>query len=273
MDSSAAALLDRVFDMLETHSARRAVRLLVEEAPLPSAAKIWKTLWDGNGVILKTPHTVVRLLLLRRKLDPNAADPETGNQALHWIAAAAHMAGTACHSIKLLLDYGANVHARNKDGKTPLSVALIRANVIGFEYLLKHGGVDANETDLHGTPVLVLAAAIGHPPFVRLLLRHGADVGKTCSNDGRTALSYAFDATRDNKHKAGAVQCVALLAKPLIAELAGTYDEVLTRLLPVDQVDLRHLMVSVFVDTITSEVHTNQAVAYTGVRNVEGKKM
>ncbi len=279
MDSAAAAeLLDRVLAMLEnTHSTRRTLRLLMEEAPLPTADKMWKILWKqkdiGVGLV-----PLVRLLLLCRQADPNAADPETGNQALHWIAAATHMADTACASIKLLLDYGANVHARNKDGKMPLSVALMYANAIVFEYLLEHGGADPNETDIHGTPVLVLAAAIGDPLCVDLLLRHGADAGKTCSDDGRTALSYAFDVVHnmndDNNSSArrvSAASCVAMLAKPLIAELAATYDEMLAQLLSDDQSDLRRMMVSVYVGTLAREVHTNKVVAYTGVNEHKSK--
>ncbi len=234
MDSAAAALWDRVVDVLETtHSTRRAMRLLVEEAPLLPAAKIWKILWEEKDIAImeKDLRPLVRLLLLRRELDPSAADPETGNQALHWIASATRMAGTACPSIKLLLTYGANVRAYNKDGRTPLRVALIHANVIVFEYLLEHGGVDPNETDPLGTPVLVSAAAIGDAPFVRLLLHYGADASKTCS-EGRTALSHAYDASRDYRLKAGAVSCIAMLAEPLVVELAATYDEVLTQLLP-----------------------------------------
>lgn len=61
--------------------------------------------------------------LLARGADPNEADDKYGCIALH--RAAEHMDPNATEVVQLLLDAGANIDARDKDGATPLFYAIL----------------------------------------------------------------------------------------------------------------------------------------------------
>ncbi len=98
------------------------------------------------------------------------------------------------------LNSGADVNARDRDGKT----ALITAAEIGMadtvRLLLTHGA-DVNSRDANGTTALMYAAIEDHVGVIQLLLAHGANVNAR-DRDGETALGMA---TRLSKAKAVAV--------------------------------------------------------------------
>lgn len=91
------------------------------------------------------------------------------------------------------LTNGADVNAKDDDGKTALMVAAY--NIEGkpevARVLLEHGA-DVNAKDSRGKTALIWATDGVHqaPEVVRVLLQHGADVNAK-DKDGKTALEYA----------------------------------------------------------------------------------
>lgn len=99
------------------------------------------------------------------------------------------------HTIKNLLDRGAVVSAKNKQGQTLLHYAcfgLWSGSDEGYKIhkLLLKRGADCNDQDTPGTtPFLV---ALAHQPLrvVKLLLKYGADI-RAINMHGKTALHWA----------------------------------------------------------------------------------
>ncbi len=229
-------------------------------------SETWKHLCKHiNDCSNSDPYKEVQAAL-DRGVDPNAADPVTGNQALHLFAACER---PVKKSIELLLSHGADVHACNKDGHTPLTAAVFYANADAAERILKRGA-DPNVKYYNAVPMLFHAADFGHPQLVAILLRYGANPGSN-GPEGHTALSRAFVGTHDHVHytrdqRARAAECVKLLAKPLSVEVTAAFDDAMAQFLPRgDHSGFRSHMARVIVDMITAEAHTNKVVAYTGV--------
>jgi hypothetical protein len=93
--------------------------------------------------------------------------------------------------VRLLLDRGADVNAKDNDGWTLLRWAAVEENEALVRLLLDRGA-DVNAKDKYGWTVLRWAAAEENEALVRLLLNRGADVNAK-DNDGRTALRRAVD--------------------------------------------------------------------------------
>ena len=103
-------------------------------------------------------------------------------------------------SVRLLLEHGADVNARAKNGSTPLHIASTFGAPEVARVLLEHGA-DVNARDADGrTPLysrlywIVTGSAIqpraGSVEVARLLLERGADVNAR-TNDGSTPLHAA----------------------------------------------------------------------------------
>ena len=118
--------------------------------------------------------------------------------------------------VRMLLDHGADIHARNKQGLTPLQIAAVGAQGPLVEILLEQGATAEGVTvicaywglstsivkllvekgaDIHATdsrwnkPALTWEAELGSPATMEVLIQYGADVhhhDKHCS-----ALLYA----------------------------------------------------------------------------------
>ena len=132
-------------------------------------------------------------------------------------------------SVRLLLEAGADVEARDKDGDTVLMQAAWNGHTEILRLLLQAAAeVDARATD--GWTALMRAASWGQTESVRLLLEAGADAGG-CATDGSTALMRAQHPAKGVSKEAKG-QTIAALQEALNAKLvslwtddAGDYDD------------------------------------------------
>ena len=121
--------------------------------------------------------------LIDRGAAVDAKDRE-GKTALA-VAAEANKLGM----IALLLELGANVNARAIDGSTPLFTAAEQDRGPAIALLLDHGA-DPNLPGRKGLGPLAASAYNGSPDSVERLLKHGADPN-ALDDDGAAAIVYA----------------------------------------------------------------------------------
>ncbi|EFE44067.1 ankyrin repeat protein [Trichophyton verrucosum HKI 0517] len=77
-------------------------------------------------------------------------------------------------TVKVLLEYGANIHQASKRHGNALIASIKRGEEEIFDIFL--GKFDPNSTDRVGAPALYVAAVSGHEAMVNKLIRRGADV-------------------------------------------------------------------------------------------------
>ncbi|HMB94870.1 MAG TPA: ankyrin repeat domain-containing protein, partial [Tepidisphaeraceae bacterium] len=140
----------------------------------------------------------------------NTLPPTTinGYTLLHW---------SACNGdadmCKLLIKYGANVAARNTQGRTPLHLAVSRIETAPevVEVFLK-AGAPVNVQDNLGSSPLHDAVSNNAPGIVDLLIESGADVNSV-DQDGTSPLYIATAIHVDNEENRLAVIRSLLRAK------------------------------------------------------------
>ncbi|MDE1152477.1 MAG: ankyrin repeat domain-containing protein [Micavibrio sp.] len=115
-------------------------------------------------------------------------------------ATALHLAvqdeGYSClHKITDLANFGANLHARDNDGRTPLHYACVQGKIDGLRQLLSLG-LDVNATDEKGYTPLHVAAARGEPAVIAELLGAGANINAV-TKSGKTVWDAAVDGGKD----------------------------------------------------------------------------
>jgi len=98
-------------------------------------------------------------------------------------------AGTNLELIKELLDKGANINNRDKDGMTALHNAAIEGHIEIVKYLLKRGA-NLEAANNVGMTALHLAVYNRNIEVVRELIKNGAKLNIR-DNSGNTALDYA----------------------------------------------------------------------------------
>jgi FOG: Ankyrin repeat len=127
-------------------------------------------------------------LLLEAGADVNARNAFDAT-ALLWAARDPDKA-------RLLIEHGANVNIRSKQGRTPLMVASLRYGNSPLVALMLAKGADVNAKDekRHDT-ALSLAASVGDVETMRLLLAKGADP-LTEDHLGQTPISQATSSKR-----------------------------------------------------------------------------
>jgi ankyrin repeat protein len=143
------------------------------------------------------------------------AKPRYNDEASRALADAAFV----CDLIKAreLLGAGADPDARDEDGRTPLSSAVLGGSV-GLVGLLLESGADVNARDNRGFTALHYAAEEQLPEMVRLLLAKGANPNAR-DGDGTTPLGRAVFSEREPRDVIPAL--VKAGANPDLANNAG----------------------------------------------------
>lgn len=121
-------------------------------------------------------------LLVDGGADVNARNA-AGATALMWAA-------SDPAKVRLLLDRGANVNVASQDGKTALLIAARNAGAVATVKLLVDAGAKVDAADLQGAGVLTQAALAGDLEILKLLIAKGANVNAKATS-GFTALMAA----------------------------------------------------------------------------------
>ena len=142
-------------------------------------------------------HPDVLQALLDAGADIEAKDAE-GRSALLVASSVGEV-----KSAKVLVEAGAEVCATDDEGNTCLIIAAVFGQIDIVRYLLSLPDVDVHDRDAEGDTALHLAAHHKLPDMVKLLLEHGADKS-LCNEAGETAL--------DNAAAGGCRECCRLLS-------------------------------------------------------------
>ncbi|KAK4337151.1 hypothetical protein RND71_043369 [Anisodus tanguticus] len=132
--------------------------------------KLLESAKNGDLAIVEAILNVEPQLVNCRDLDGRQSTP------LHFAAGYNHP-----DVVKLLLEKGADIHARDKGGLVPLHNSCSYGHYEVAELLIKYGA-NVNVTDLWKYSPLHEAASKSKPDIVRLLLKHGADPNKKNRN-------------------------------------------------------------------------------------------
>jgi ankyrin repeat protein len=123
-------------------------------------------------------------MLIDHGADVNAKN-DRNSTPLHW--AVADEAKT-----RLLLDSGANINARQADGRTPLYNMIGMENHNAVARLLLDRGADPNIPTANGNTNLMVAAGRGDVEALKLLIAHGAKVDARNGAGGTALINSAL---------------------------------------------------------------------------------
>ena len=129
-------------------------------------------------------HDIATFLIVEHSQDVNSRGFEDKETPLHVSSRRGHV-----EISRILLDYGADIEARDDDDYSPLDRASIAGHVKLVKVLVEYGA-DTNAPHKRGDTPLLLASSWGNPAGVRALLDYGADV-VTQNKDKETPLHRA----------------------------------------------------------------------------------
>ena len=99
--------------------------------------------------------------------------------------------------VKYLVRHGANVNAKDKNGRTPLHLAIGGRHFEVVKYLVKHGA-DVNAKDKDGNTSLHKAVIMNELEVVKYLVKHGANLNAK-NKEGKTPLDLAYEESYNPK--------------------------------------------------------------------------
>ncbi|KAI8497124.1 hypothetical protein Bbelb_250730 [Branchiostoma belcheri] len=178
-----------LFDQIRESGGRKSyIRGLGTDVALVSSMVFFAqlTLSSFIGSLVSAVNSTVAVMVTSSILSflASVAASRHGGTALHLASEDGHT-----RVVKLLIQHGADVGAKDKYGQTALHLASRHGRTWVVEMLIQHGA-DVKARNNHGRTALHLASGAGQTGVVELLIKHGADVGARDKN-GRTALHLA----------------------------------------------------------------------------------
>jgi ankyrin repeat protein/tetratricopeptide (TPR) repeat protein len=179
------------------------------ETPLDRAVEAhsltlaWLFIQSGANVNLQNAHGDTPLMLslgnsdIARVLLDHGANIEARNK--DGYSALFLAADQPVGITQLLVDHHANVSATANDGSTPLHMAASKGRADIAAILLSHGA-SATVPDHSGATPLHRAAESGNAELVQTLISHGADVNAK-DNKGHSVLKYAKESHKRDVEK------------------------------------------------------------------------
>ena len=155
---------------------------------LKSGANPNAAVWTGETALMRcarTGNVEAVKSLLTRGADVNAKDNRQMHTALLLAVAERHP-----EVARVLIEHGADIHARTKGGFTALMFAAQQGDQDSAELLLT-AGADVNAATPDGDTPLLVASLSGHEALSIYLLNQGANPNAVERN-GITALHYAM---------------------------------------------------------------------------------
>src|SRR5262245_51427768 len=122
---------------------------------------------------------------IARKADVNVPQAD-GSTALHWAVERDDL-----EAADLLIEAGARVAARTREGVTPIQLAAVNGSATMLDRLLKAGAYVNTPLTPTGDTALMMAARTGKTDAIRVLLETGALVNAKESWGGTTPLMWA----------------------------------------------------------------------------------
>ena len=157
---------------------------------------------DDNGrlpihIAAENGHTAAVIALLNRNNNTISREDRKGCSPLSL--AACGTSQSHAETVKYLIQRGANICHRQRDGSTPLLLAAMSGNEQSVKYLLGEGydiprsqKVNLDERNSRRSSPVSLAIAKGHESVALLLLKYGArDVSQNVHPGRRNPLSWA----------------------------------------------------------------------------------
>jgi ankyrin repeat protein len=142
----------------------------------------------GTGPILWVAASEGRANDVKKLLSGSGVDPEVKGGILH--STALHISSHKGHLMVVLhlIDCGAAISARDRDGWTPLHYACFQ-NHLSIVLLLLHNGADICTKDNSGMTPLMVVARMGNYALAEVLLHKRAEIN-TSDHKGMTPLHY-----------------------------------------------------------------------------------
>jgi|SRR5476651_172028 len=119
-------------------------------------------------------------------------------------------------AVKTLLENGADVEIRNRDGDTPLHNAVWAGSETIAKLILSHNADVVNAPNGNGATPLMIAAQLGDETMTKTLIENGANI-KALDVKGKSALHYAEEYSTNSM----ATLLEKLGANPDVEDLRG----------------------------------------------------